>query len=357
MRLKLLDLFSGIGGFSLGLERSGGFETVAFCEIDAFCRRVLAQHWPGVPCYDDVRSLTADALSRDGITVDAVCGGFPCQDISLAGKGGGLDGQRSGLWREYARLIRELRPRFVLVENVAALLGRGMGVVLGQLSELGYDAVWRRIAAADVGAPHLRQRIWIVAYARGLEHEGLGDAIWRAIAAELARAAADAFGDELWIEPGRLGWPGWTGSPELADDGRAGAVADADCDFALEPRRDLGEVGRRLIDGGATLADAGLARLSPSERAELCRARRRDEGRAIAECDRRPAQPGLGRVADGLSDRLDAHPGWRVEPQGLPRVARGVAERVGRLKGLGNAVVPQIPEMIGRAIAAARMTT
>jgi len=174
--LRLLDLFSGIGGFSLGLERSGAFTTAAFCEIEPFCRRVLAHRWPGVRCYDDVRRLDADTIRRDGLAIDAICGGFPCQDISLAGKGAGLDGQRSGLWREFARLIRELRPRFVLVENVAALLGRGMGVVLGQLSELGYDAVWRRIAAADVGAPHLRQRIWIVAYARGLEHEGLGDA-------------------------------------------------------------------------------------------------------------------------------------------------------------------------------------
>ena len=162
--LRVLDLFSGIGGFSLGLERTGGFKTVALCEIDPFCRRVLAKHWPEVPCYDDIRTLTADALARDGIAVDVICGGFPCQDISVAGKGAGLAGERSGLWREYSRLIGEIRPAYVLVENVAALLGRGLGDVLGDLAALGYDAEWDCIPASSIGALHHRDRIWITAY-------------------------------------------------------------------------------------------------------------------------------------------------------------------------------------------------
>jgi DNA (cytosine-5)-methyltransferase 1 len=164
-KLRLLDLFSGIGGFSLGLERTGGFETVAFCEIEPFCQKVLAKHWPEVTCYYDVRNLTADQLAADGITVDAICGGFPCQDISTAGNGAGIDGERSGLWSEYARLIGELRPHYVIVENVAALLGRGLGRVLGDLAALGYDAEWHCIPASSVGAPHRRDRIWIIAYA------------------------------------------------------------------------------------------------------------------------------------------------------------------------------------------------
>jgi DNA (cytosine-5)-methyltransferase 1 len=96
-KLKVLDLFSGLGGFSLGLERTGGFETAAFCEIDPFCRQVLAKHWPGVKQYDDIRKLTGAQLRADGISVDAICGGFPCQDVSLAGKRGGLEADRSGL--------------------------------------------------------------------------------------------------------------------------------------------------------------------------------------------------------------------------------------------------------------------
>src|SRR4051812_11985953 len=113
--MNVLDLFSGIGGFSLGLERAG-FKTVAFCEIDPFCRRILEKHWPHVPCYDDVKTLTADRLAADGIAPDVICGGFPCQDLSLAqgASRAGLDGERSGLWSEYARIIREVRPRYVI---------------------------------------------------------------------------------------------------------------------------------------------------------------------------------------------------------------------------------------------------
>src|SRR5690348_6621312 len=145
-------------------------KTVAFCEIDPYCRAVLRKHWPEVPCYEDVRTLTADALSRDGVAVDVICGGFPCQDVSHAGKRAGLEGARSGLWSEYARLIGELRPRFIVVENVAGLLSLGMGDVLGDLAALGYDTTWDCIPASAVGAPHRRDRVWIVAYARQQGH-------------------------------------------------------------------------------------------------------------------------------------------------------------------------------------------
>jgi DNA (cytosine-5)-methyltransferase 1 len=163
--LRVLDLFSGIGGFSLGLERTGGFRTVAFCEIEPFPRRVLAKHWPEVPIYYDVRELTAERLAADGIAVDVICGGFPCQDISASGKGAGLDGERSGLWGEIVRLAGDIRPKLVLVENVYALTFRGLGRVLGDLAGLGMDAEWYRIPAAAVGAPHRRDRVWVVAYA------------------------------------------------------------------------------------------------------------------------------------------------------------------------------------------------
>lgn len=169
---RVLDLFSGIGGFSLGLERTGGFETVAFCEIEPFPRRVLAKHWPEVPCYEDVTKLNDDTLRRDGISVDVVTGGFPCQDISIAGKKAGIgEGTRSGLWSEVERLTRELRPKFLLVENVSNLLsgpsekpGGWFGRVLGDLAEIGYDAEWHDIPASYIGAWHRRGRVWILAY-------------------------------------------------------------------------------------------------------------------------------------------------------------------------------------------------
>src|SRR5690606_28278115 len=120
--MNVLDIFSGIGGFSLGLERAG-MKTVAFCEIEEFPRKVLAKHWPDVPIYEDVRELSRDRLESDGITgIDVICGGFPCQDISVAGKKVGISGARSSLWAEFARLIGEIRPRFAIVENSAALI-------------------------------------------------------------------------------------------------------------------------------------------------------------------------------------------------------------------------------------------
>jgi DNA (cytosine-5)-methyltransferase 1 len=161
--MNVLDLFSGIGGISLGLERAG-MRTVAFCECEPFARAILRKHWPDVPQYDDIRTLSAARLAADGIGVDVICGGFPCQDISSAGYKAGLSGDRSGLWVEYARLIRELRPAYVVVENVAALLNRGASDVLGDLAEIGYDAEWHCVSAAQLGASHHRDRFYLVAY-------------------------------------------------------------------------------------------------------------------------------------------------------------------------------------------------
>jgi DNA (cytosine-5)-methyltransferase 1 len=171
-KLKVLDLFSGIGGFSLGLDRAGGFETVAFCEIEPFPRRVLAKHWPEVPCYEDVTKLTGDILKRDGISVDVITGGFPCQDISVAGKQAGIgEGTRSGLWSECLRLISELQPEYAIFENVTNLLsgpseqpGAWFSRILTDLADVGYDAEWHNIPASYVGAWHRRSRVWILAY-------------------------------------------------------------------------------------------------------------------------------------------------------------------------------------------------
>jgi len=251
--MRVLDLFSGIGGFSLGLERAG-MKTVAFCEIEEFPRKVLRKHWPEVPIYEDVRTLTADRLAADGIRVDVICGGFPCQDISNAGNKAGISGERSGLWKEYARLIGEIRPQFAFMENVSALLYRGLGDVLGDLAEIGYDAEWHCVSAADVGAPHLRERIWIVAYPNSY---GKSD---RAFNAEAIQA------------------------PDMADSNSA--------------QREGGWLSRRI----------------------------HQEHRNSVGSSWWEAEPALGRVANGVPNQ--SH----------------------RLKAIGNAVVPQIPELIGRAI-------
>lgn len=162
--LRVLDLFAGVGGFSLALENIGGFETAAFCEIDKHAQAVLKQHWPRVPVFEDVKLLNGKALKN----IDVICGGFPCQDISTAGKQKGIkDGTRSGLWFEYKRLIQEIGPRWVIIENVRNLLSNGFATVVKDLSEIGYDCAWEVVSARSVGAPHFRERIWIVAYPNG----------------------------------------------------------------------------------------------------------------------------------------------------------------------------------------------
>jgi DNA (cytosine-5)-methyltransferase 1 len=272
--MNVLDLFSGIGGFSLGLERAG-MRTVAFCEIEPYARAVLRKHWPDVPCYDDVRTLSGARLGADGIVPDVICGGFPCQDISIAGKGAGIGGTRSGLWSEYARIIGEFRPKFVIVENVAALLGRGLADVLGDLAALGYAAEWHCIPASAVGAPHRRDRIWIVAYPESGRNLGSG---------KQAR---------LFIQP----------------------ICGNETGLATRTMADAERIGRHQM-------------VEPAF------------GRAFREA-------AASEVADS---GITAGRGWWLSEPDVGRVAHGVPARVDRLKGLGNAVVPQIPELIGRAI-------
>jgi len=170
MTLTHGSLFSGIGGFDLGFERAG-IRTLWQVEIDAYCRRVLEKRFPHAKRHSDVRTAGKHNLEW----VDIISGGFPCQDISNAGKRAGIDGERSGLWSEYARIICELRPRYVVVENVAALLGRGIERVLGDLAEIGYDAEWQSIRASDFGAHHRRERIWILAYSDSERRYGRAD--------------------------------------------------------------------------------------------------------------------------------------------------------------------------------------
>jgi DNA (cytosine-5)-methyltransferase 1 len=159
VKLRVLDLFSGIGGFSLGLERTGGFETVAFCENNAFCRHVLASHWPDVPVLGDITAV--DVFPE----ADVITAGHPCQDISIANPDAtGLSGPRSSLFWHAIRAIRMVRPKHVILENVAEMLGRGMGDVVGALACCGYDSEWDCLPAAAAGAHHHRNRVWVVAH-------------------------------------------------------------------------------------------------------------------------------------------------------------------------------------------------
>lgn len=281
MKLKVLDLFSGIGGFSLGLERAG-METVAFCENDFHCQKVLMKHWPSVKLFSNVKNLSyqdgeliysipgkIDEEIKLKTEINVIAGGFPCQDISIGGKGIGLKGERSGLWSQYKRLIDEIRPEYAIIENVERLRKKGLGIVLRDLCEIGYDAEWHCITADAIGLPHQRDRLWIIAY-----DSSIGS-------------------DERAVRRGRIQadtkWP----SEEIHKEGE---------------RRELkpGEICTFLSRGAIDSIRAS----NSSEFSSVLKVR---------------------RVVDGLSKELDK-------------------VRMREIHQLGNSVVPQIPEMIGKEI-------
>ena len=169
-KLKLLDTFSGIGGFSYAAEKIvKGFETIAFVECEPFCQKILNKHWPHVPIFDDIKTYSPEPHSADIITA-----GFPCQDISVAGRQAGIkQGTRSGLFYELMRVICQLRPRYVVLENVAAITSNGLDIVLGSLAQAGYDTEWSCIRASDMGGSHRRDRWWLVAYSNSTGTQGL----------------------------------------------------------------------------------------------------------------------------------------------------------------------------------------
>jgi DNA (cytosine-5)-methyltransferase 1 len=308
---QVLSLFAGIGGFDLGLERTGGFKTVAFCEIDKKAQPFFAN--TGRRCQSTMTStsLTAERLASDGVAPDCIVGGFPCQDISTAGLGAGIEGERSGLWAEYSRLIGELRPLYVIVENVSALLSRGLDKVLGDLAALGYDAWWDCIPASAVGAPHRRDRIWIVANASGgrLREPGGGQV----------------------EQPGRTK----TLCPGPASDATSNGRQQGQPHTIRSAARAGEGEEHRSGNGGGDLADAEC-RYGKAQHEKGILGQSHSQGPSV-------------RLADGY---VPADRQWLVEPN-VGRVADGVPGRVDRLKQLGNAVVPQIPELIGRAILAA----
>jgi len=280
--MKVGSLFSGIGGFELGLEWAGGYEIAWQVEIDPWCRKVLQKHWPEVPKYTDIRDCNASNLCP----VDIIVGGFPCQDISIAGKQEGLDGERSSLWWQMRRIIGELRPRFAIVENVPNLLIRGGHRVLGSLAEIGYDAEWGVISAGgsavnNVGAPHKRERIWIVAYPIGM---------WKLQQERSKRDIGRRTSYGCQEKP-----PAYTIGPRLE-----GHTGDVSC---------IHQPGRVASGPDGSVAPESI-------------------------CD---------------GGRIGQHQGWESEPN-IRRVDYGIPKRMDRLKGLGNAIVPQIACFLGERI-------
>lgn len=260
--ISIGSLFSGIEGIGLGLEWSGGFRLSWQVELDPFCTKVLERHWPEVERFGDIRGLD------DFPKADIITAGFPCQDISVAGKGAGLSGARSGLWAEAMRAVRLVRPKYVLLENVAALRNRGLSVILGALAEGGYDSEWDCLPASSFGAPHQRDRLFLVAYPDSVH---------------------------LPQQRGWRSWPGGQGETEPGDSGEAGQASDT---------HGIGPLRRTVLSS--------------------------------ASFETRRFRP-------------EGDNPWSAGPPFCGMAPR-IPDRSHRLKALGNAVVPQIAELLAECI-------
>ena len=310
--MRVLDLFSGIGGFALAGQWVWGddHEIVGFCEIDKYCHNVLNKNFPGVPIYEDIQQLNG----KDFNDIDLITGGFPCQDISVAGKGAGIEeGTRSGLWFEMLRIISEVRPRFALIENVPMLTIRGGTRVIADLTKIGYDAEWTIIGADDVGAWHKRKRIWIVSYP-----QSKGSLSPRKPKENISKSK-------------RL----VKNKKEIGSEVRSNFTR---CDKQNKKSED------ELSNSNNKRSQRMVKRSQESRRSNK---QTRLQSRA-REGSRGNTKQRVGGVANGLSDRLDRY--WIREPEGIPRVRTGQTKRVQRLKGLGNAIVPQVAYKVMKMI-------
>jgi DNA (cytosine-5)-methyltransferase 1 len=311
--MKVLDLFSGIGGFSHGLDKVG-FKTVAFCEMDEYCKLVLQKHWKGVKIYNDVKELKGEEIIKEHGTIDIVVGGFPCQPFSVAGARKGTDDNRH-LWPEMFRIIKELKPRWVIGENVRGIVSIQNGMVFENvctdLEGEGYEVRAFNIPAAGVGAPHKRERIWIVANSRRTLRQG----------SELEGENADE------------------SKQENADQYQRSSSTSTDNVADTHTRLSNGSVeevqsGRQTFDTSSQRTD--VAYTYSQRQQEQCR----------------PESIQKERNEPQRSSSQERHTGWESEPD-VGRVAHGLSGRVHRLKALGNSIVPKIAEEIGRAIAIA----
>ena len=330
--LKVLDLFSGIGGFSYGLEKTGGFETIAFCEIDKHARKVLTKHWPNVKQYEDITELTYEKLQKDNLIPEVISGGFPCQDISVAGKQAGIIGKRSGLWSEFARLIKDVRPKWAIIENVSALKSKGLTLVLQDLAEVGYNAEWHCIPCSALGGLHRRDRIWIIAYPmensrcalrqRSFIEGENAEKIARRITNQLERSSSTYQHDMANSESKFSEWP----QPEGNSSG--------------QPQTQIGNgsSNQRNVDYSNNTSSKGNGSTIGIQ----------EEYPNVDSSSSNEPQQIVGRQELELFAQY-AQVFWAVESS-VGRVVNGLPNRLHRLRQLGNSVGPQIPEFLGHCI-------
>jgi DNA (cytosine-5)-methyltransferase 1 len=381
MVLRHLDLFSGIGGFSLGLEATGGFETVAFCDIEEFPRKVLQKHWPGVKQYEDIKKLNYEKIKADGLLpIDIITGGYPCQPFSVAGRKKGEKDPRH-LWPEYFRLIKELRPTWVIGENVSGHIKLGLDTVLENLESEGYSVRTFSISAASIGANHQRERIWIVANSNSSGNKGKKS---RSIGKENEKEKRDRQVNST------------TRFPDGTDSIVTKQESESEVEHVENTRRSLrqgsefrGENENEIRQGNANISERSSeasefdvanteGKYNSEQEGKIKSGGKIIEGReteiwsestgrsntlANTESSQRngnainrehsetETQEELG-VGSSISRTQGGSPWegwWDIEPD-VGRVAHGIPVRAHRLKGLGNSLVPTIPFYIGTII-------
>jgi len=410
-KLKILDLFSGLGGFSLGLERTGRYKTVAFCEIDKYCTLLLQKHWKGVKIYNDVKKITKEGFEADGIeSPDIITGGFPCQPFSVAGKQKGTSDDRH-LWPEMFSIIKAFKPRFVIGENVPGIVNIQDGVVFEtvctDLESQGYEVQPFNIPAAAVGAPHQRKRIWIIAT--------LADSVSNDERREISRSdeekgrvqeehrskdsASGIFSRTSEIRKSNNGYEAMENSGRTLRQGSSIRKKNEDevgKENANQHQRSSSSSESNVADTDTRLSDGQKKELQSRRQTSIFSREGEDvanaksissDGREIgqhSEESREKRKIGIEvggvssdrqKLANTDSERLEGlgqsrsqfnetssstssseerqgqvgQGWWEFEPN-VGRVAHGVPGRVHRLKALGNSIVPQIAEEIGRAI-------
>ena len=344
MAMRLLDLFSGIGGFSYAAETLiGGYETVAFCEMDEFCQKVLKKHWPQVPIFNDVRTLHATRLGR----IDIVTGGYPCQPFSQAGRRQGEEDERH-LWPEMLRIIKSCQPRYVLAENVAGHVTMGLDQVLTDLEDQGYTTRPIIVPACAKNAPHRRDRVWII----GQNVDDSNDSTDRAkrgktreknsLQKEYRQTGFSWFSDRTSDDSEPVAnsdkWQSRSGDESKSDETQQ-------FEFSTDSTSERGIVANTINKR----SQRGLLGRKNKERQDKQRHIRCSSSIYGQQKERTETVVGkLGDMADGISTGLLRH--FDREPEHIPRVTTGEKDRAKKLKALGNSIVPQVAAEILLAI-------
>ena len=351
MKLNHLDLFSGIGGFSLGLEATGGFETKAFCDIEEYPRQVLQKHWPHVKQYKDIKELNYERLKADGIdSIDIITGGYPCQPFSVAGRKKGEEDPRH-LWPEYFRLVKELRPTWVIGENVSGHIKLGLDTVIKDLESEDYSVRPFSISAASVGANHQRERIWIGAYS---------ERNYNFNEEQRVNGEEKKISREHREDNSTTGQSSRTSTARTQSDSH---VVNSDSIRSLQHTETTKETSRRGTET-SSMSTSDVANTNewknntrneskPREEEQFKFSPNSSSERGVVANTNGEGSQRYGSEYELRKSQEERKTSWSrwwdIEPN-VGRVAHGIPKRVDRLKGLGNSLIPQIPYYLGTVI-------